>query len=518
MIEKLRDRLDRLPYSPSVIAFFFGALTFLLRSPFLFRYDLFFGSDPGICYLMPLRILKGDRPFYFYSETHQGSTESYLTALLFKVFGPSIPLAAGQSLFLWAIAVALGVYLLTRSTSKFHGVAAGLVAAISVPYTLIYVTVPYIGYPGSFMITMLVLVQAYVILEKGPTGWRFFWFSWVVGTGLFVGKQCLPAVGACLLAMALVHTPACDFRRLLKPLFALGAATGLLLGYWPEILYRLTHPGYRDFSKLADPWGMFCNLKECRKALFAYFDAHPFSRIPTDIYFYRSIPYWGVHCAGPVDLLFAGLGLAVLYFSYKILRRSLVEKNAGLFLLTSLLFLNILAVVISRESVQNIFNVRRYLHTSAISISLLTGYLFTFLLLKLEKKYFQWALFGLAALFLLRSAWHQYAFLGRPDGLREIRWLIRDMKANGLYRGISNYGPNYSANALSEESVIIGNFDGDLIPEYADLVSQADKVAVIGYKGEPIEDKINFHGHDYQRIGDPHINEILRWTPYRKIS
>ena len=517
-MEKLRDYLDRLPFSPGAIALFFGCLTFLLRLPFIFRYDLFFGSDPGICYLMPLRILKGDRPFYFYGETHQGSTESYLTAGLFKIFGPSIPLAAAQSLVLWAAAVALGVYLFTRSTSKFHGIFAGTVAAVGVPYTLIYVTVPYIGYPGSFLITMLLLLQAYLILEKGPAFWSVFWFSFVAGTGLFVGKQCLPALGACLLAMAVLRTPACGFRRLLRPYFALGAAAGLLLGYWPEILYRYSHPQYRDFSKLATPWGMFCNLKEARKALFAYFDAHPFSRIPTDIYFYHSIPYWGVHCAGPIDLLFAGLGLAVLYFSLRILRASFLEKNAGLFLLASLLFLNLIAVVISRESVQNIFNVRRYLHTSAITLSLLTGYLFTFSWLRMERRHYQWALAVLAALFLLRSAWHQYAFLGRPDGLREIRWLVRDMKANGLDRGISNYGPNYSANAWSKETVIIGGRDGDLIPEYPGLVSQAGKIAVIGYVNEPLEEEVDFNGHHYRRDGEPHINEILRWTPYRKTS
>lgn len=501
-----------------MIACLFGGLTFLLRLPFVFRYDLFFGSDPGICYLMPCHILHGDRPFYFYGETHQGATESYFTALLFKLFGPSIPLAAAQSLFLWSTAVALGVYLFIRSTSKFHGIFAGLIAAIGVPYTLIYVTVPYIGYPGSFLITMLLLLQAFFILEKGPSLWRIFWFAFVIGTGLFVGKQCLPAVAASFLALFIIRTPACDIRRLLRPSLGFPALFGFLLGYWPEILYRATHDHYRDFSNLATPMGMFGNLKECRKALFAYFDAHPFSRIPTDIYFYHAIPYWGVHCAGPIDLLFAAVGFAVLIFSYQILKRSFAEKNAGLFLFAALVFLNIGAVVVSKESVQNIFNVRRYLHTSAITLSLLTGYLFTFHLLKAKSRYLKLALIGISFLFPLRAAYHQYIFLKRPDGLRELRWVIQSMKQEGLNRGISYYGPNYSINALSNEEIIIGGRDGDLIPQYPDMVSQAEKIALIGYKSDPIEEEVAFNSQIYKRIGEPCLNEIIRWIPYKKVA
>ena len=518
MIEKLQQRLDRLPYPPAAFAAFFGVLTFLLRLPFLFRYDLFFGSDPGICYLMPLRILQGDRPFYFYSETHQGSTESYLTAFLFKVFGPSIPLAAGQSLFFWSASVAIGVYLLIRATSKFHGIFGGLIAAIGVPYTLIYVTVPYIGYPGSFFITMLLLLEAFFILEKGPGIGRIFWFGFTIGTGLFVGKQCLPALGASLLALAFLRSPACDFRKLLRPLWGILGGLGFLAGYWPEILYRWTHVTYRDFSSLATPFGMFGNLKEFRKALFAYFDAHPFSRIPTDIYFYHGIPFWGVHCAGPLDLICAVLGFSVLYFAGVRLKRSFAEKNAGLFLLTGLLFVNIIAVVISRESLQEIFHVRRYLHTSAITLSLLTGYLMTFYLLKTRTRFWRGTLIGLALFFPLHAAFHEYSLLALPDGLRELRWVIQDMEGQGFNRGVSNYGPNYSINALSEQKVIIANWDGDLIPEYAGLVSQAEKMAVIGYKGEPAKDRVDFNGHSYKRIGETRLDEIIQWTPYLKVN
>jgi hypothetical protein len=517
MLEKLKNYLEDLPYSPKAIAAFFGGFTFLFRLPFVFRYDLFFGSDPGICYLMPWRVVHGDRPFYFYSETHQGATESYVTALLFKLFGPSIQLAAAQSLLIWSIAVALGVYLFIRSTSKFHGIFAGLVAAIGVPYTLIYVTVPYIGYPGSFLITILLLLQAFFILEKGHSPLRIFLFSFVIGSGLFIGKQCIPGIGAAFLAFLLFQTPTCNIRKFLNLRLVLLASLGFLLGYSPEICYRVTHTYYRDFSGLATFKIIGKNIECLVKGLMAYFNANRFSRIPTDIYFYHSIPYGDVHPHTIFDFLFAAMGLAVLFFSYQTLKRSFSEKNIGLFLLTSLIFVNIVAVVISATSIGNIFNVRRYLHVSAISLSLFTGYFFTFYLVKVKHKFLNWGLLLFGALFLIRTTYDEYSLLRLPNGLREFRWIIQDMKQRGFTRGISFYGPNYLINALSNEEIIIGGRDGDLIAEYPDLISQVDKIAVIGYKGDPIEDQVSFNGNNYKRIGEARLDELIRWVPYQKI-
>jgi hypothetical protein len=518
MIEKLENFLDRCPYSPRTIACFLGGLTFLLRLPFIFRYDLFFGSDPGICYLMPFRILHGDRPFYFYSETHQGATESYVTALFFKLFGPSIPLAAAQSLLLWSVAVALGAYLFIRSTSKFHGIVAGLIAVVGVPYTLTYVAVPYIGYPGSFLITLLVLLQALGMIEKGPTLSRLFWFGFVIGTGMYVGKQFLPGLASALLALLFFQTEAYNFRRLFKPLIGCLAVIGFLAGYWPEILYRSTHAHYRDFSGLAGPSLLWTNLEQVPKALMAYFDAHPISRITTDVYFYRSIPFGDIRVGNALDVLFCAIGLAVLAFTAWTLQQSWSKKNTGLFLAASLIFFNLMAVSVSRESIGNFFFVRRYLHVSAIAFSLFTGYFFTFCLLKVKKPFFQWALMGLMVFFPLRTLADEYALLSRPDSLREFRWVIQDMRQQGFNRGISHYGPNYIMDALSNEQVIISNLDGDLIDDYPGLVSQAGKIAVIGYKGDPTEDKITYDGHVYTRIGDVRLDELIQWVPYRKVS
>src|SRR5262249_44584868 len=160
VVPRLKGLALCLASSPGAIAWSAGVLAFVVRLPFLFRYDLHFGGDSATCYLMALRITEGDRPLYFYGQDYQGATEAYVAALLLRLFGPSIPLAAVVSLLEWSLAVACGTYLAVRGTTKLWGTLAGFVAAIGVPYTLHYVTVPYWGYPSGLLVAMLLPLQA----------------------------------------------------------------------------------------------------------------------------------------------------------------------------------------------------------------------------------------------------------------------------------------------------------------------------------------------------------------------
>ena len=177
------------------IAWTAGALAFLLRVSFLFRYDLHFGGDSATCYLMALRIAQGDRPLYFYGQDYQGAPEAYLAAGLFRVFGPSIPLAGAVSLLEWSLAVVCGTYLAVRGTTRGAEALAGLVAAVGVPYTLHYATVPYWGYPAGLLAALLLPLEALFILERGPSPGRFFLLGLTLGLGWYTAKQCLPARG-----------------------------------------------------------------------------------------------------------------------------------------------------------------------------------------------------------------------------------------------------------------------------------------------------------------------------------
>ncbi len=512
---RFKEWINR-PSSSLIISCFFGALTFLLRLPLLFRYDVFFGADPGITYLMPIRILQGERPFYFLGQNYHAAVESYLIAGLFKLFGPSIPLASSVALFEWSLGVGIGVYLFIRATSPLYGVIGGIFAAISVPYTLIYITVPFIGYPPSFFITLLLLLEALFLVQKGPSVSGLFWFGFTIGASLYIAKQCIPGIGAAFLALLFFETPKWSIRRSIS-LFQLGSGgIGFLTGYLPEIWYRFHNP-YRSFSGVATPLRMAHNFWESMKSFMAYFDSHPFSRIPEDIYFYHDIPYKLIHPATPLDMIFTLLMIAVLIFSINRFWVSGKERNPALFLLTALLFVNLTAVILSKESGGDLLNTRRYLMISAIPISLLTSLFFLYVW-KQSSLWFQWFWIAVGVLFLGHTAFDQYALLERPDSLREIRWIIQDMNQQGLNRGLSYFGPNYTIDALSNQQIIIADREGDGdIAEYRKVVSQAERIAVIGYKNDPIEKEITFEGYVYHPDGEIRQDELMRWIPYQKV-
>src|SRR4029077_20857374 len=117
----------RVRHSPE--AYLFGALAFLGRLPFLFRYDLHFAGDSATCYLMALRITRGDRPFYFYGQDYKGATEAFLAAPLVTLFATSIPLLAEVSLVEWSVATSIAVYLTRRATTARAAAITGIVAA-----------------------------------------------------------------------------------------------------------------------------------------------------------------------------------------------------------------------------------------------------------------------------------------------------------------------------------------------------------------------------------------------------
>jgi hypothetical protein len=513
------ERVNHFAHAPVRMAVFFGVLTFLLRLPFLFRYDLFFGSDHAISYLTALRILRGIHEFYFPGTDYHATMEAYFMALLLKIFGPSIPLAATVGLLEWSIAVGLGVFLLIRATTPFHGLVAGLVAAVSVPYTLIYVIVPFIGYPASFLITLLLLWEVYVILERGPSSFRFLLFGFTIGISLFIAKQCVPGIATALLCLLLFRTPAWNIRHLLHFITLGPAGIGFVTGYFPEIWYRFHHVNYRSFSSVAAPKLMVQNCWGSMKAMLAYFDAHPISRIPEDIYFYHSIPFKLTRPADVFDILFVFLAAAVLIYMLIRTWLSWRHNNPALFLLTALYFVNLAAVIISRESQGNIFNARRFLHTSAISFSLLTG-LFLVECWERFRHWGRWLILGFGVLFISRCAYNQYALLCLPDGLRELRWVIQGMDEERLNCGLSYWGPNYIIVCLTNERIVFTNRNREWvpIPEYDERVKNSERIGLMGYKDEPIDAKMTFEGNSYQLDGDVRENELVWWAPYRNLA
>jgi hypothetical protein len=508
--------LRRLLSSYSAIAGVVGVLSFIFRVPFLFRYDLHFGGDAAICYLMALRITEGDRPFYFYGQDYQGAPEAYAAALLLKIIGPSIPVAALISLLEWSLAAGIGAYLALRGTNVRIGTVCGLAIVLGVPFTLHYVTVPYWGYAGSLLIGMLLLLQAFFIVEHGPSIRRFLIFGGTAGLGLYVGKQCIPAAIAAVIVMAVSKWP--PAKRPIPSWPALGAAAiaGFLVGYSPEIWYRLHVLETRSFVATSDPLRLWENAKFTLASIPAYFNGQPVSRIPhgTNFFghFFSHLPDSSVYPAGLLDWLSALLAFGAMTLVLGAVWTS--RKNAPLLLLSMLVLINLAAVVFSNDTNGLFLSARRYLFPSAIAFSIWGGILVA-VAVQDKRRWIRAAGLALGLSFAAKVVADEYTLLRSPDELSELRQIAAQLTDAGLLYGIAS-GHADELVAITNQRLTIVSLIYERIPEYEDIVSRSDRIAMIDLKATPAADAFVWHGATYDISGPSHESEILRWTPYRK--
>ena len=502
-------------WSPVLHAGFFGILAFVLRIPFLFRYDLHFAGDSATCYLMALRITRGDRPFYFYGQDYQGALEAYLAAPLVKAFGPSIPIVAIFSLFEWSLATGIGIYLARRAGNPMSATIAGIVTAVGVPFTLHFVTVPFWGYPGSLLIAMLVLLEALLMIERGPSLSRVLVFGGTVGVGLYVGKQCIPAVLTALVAMAVVRTARWNLREALRPAYIAAAAVAAAAGYLPEIVYRLQHPQWRSFFRIASFPTLRANAENVVWSIAAYFDAQPVSRMPEGTHFFSRSPTSLVFPADTADTALLGMAAATLLLAATGMVRAYARGTTASLLLGLALFANIAAVVASRESGGWFINTRRYLYPSAILFSIWTGFLMA-TIARAKWKPVSACGWLLLTLFVGRVGMHEYRLLSSEDELRELRSIVQDLRAQGLTRGVASWGYALTIDALTNEQIVIAAQEGGRVEEYDRRVSEAERIAVIGPNDNGVAKDVVVRGSVFSAIAAPHQGETLQWAVYRK--
>jgi hypothetical protein len=511
---KFIDYLNRLPYGPGLIAGIFGSLSFLIRIPFLIRYDLQFNGDGANCYLMTLHMAQGDHPFYLYGQDYQGTTEYYLAAWLFKLFGPSIPLVSSVSLLEWSLATVVTVYLLIQGTSKFYGIIGGCLITVGVPMTLHHSTQPFLGYPLALLQAMLVLLLAYFIVERGFSLSRFFILGLMIGSGMYLGKQFLPALPACVLGIFLFNSR--DYRKM--PYLRLGLVflAGFFLGYLPEVYYRWLHPVYRDFSGIGSPFLIWHNLRSTVKSIPAYFDGQLYSRTPCTGFF---TPTYYEYPRSFVDIFFSVLGLWIMVFIAKGARDFCRSKNMPLFLMSLLVLANLAAVIISASSNGNFWECRRYLYVSSTAIPAFFG---VYLASLMEKKGKFWPI---AAAFILvlfsgRVLLHEAQLLDIPEENQvvELKQVIAVMDRLGLKRGLGPWGEAYMIDALTNERIIVASGELDNIPGYGKLVAESDRIAIIDYVRNPAGPWRTYGGQAYRMSGPTVRCQDYLCTPYQKVK
>jgi len=501
------------PFRPWAWGWVAGIATFVLRIPFLFRYDLHFGGDSATCYLMSRHILLGARPTYFFGQDYMGPLDQYLSAILFRFFGPSIPLAGAVTLAEWSLCIGLGVALSVRLVEPKKAPLLALFVAIGVPYTLHYTTVP-MHYALAILFPMLLAPVMLRIIDKGGSFILWTTAGLICGLGWYMNKQCLPGLAAAALTLAWTTQDSWNPKRL-RLSSGFGFASGFLVGYLPEILYRISHPHVRSLLGLAG-WRLL--LHNCW-AIFlswgAYFDAQPVSRMPESVYFFLNDISKDLFPDGPLDILFflAGLGVAVGITSS--FWRSFREKDPLPMFLSSWVVLNVAMVALGTTTDGAFLSARRYLFSCSIALSIWTGLL---LLRGLSNPRWVKPIACLAILFLARSLTHQYVLLGQKDELREFRTILAQCQKAGYNGGIGHWGHAYFLDALSDERFIVAGMDVERLPEYAEQVGSMDRMIWVGPIQGPLQEDLLFGTHRFKKDGPEHPIERFRWVPYRAVS
>ncbi|MGH2514797.1 MAG: hypothetical protein ACRDHP_04000 [Ktedonobacterales bacterium] len=130
---RLTDWAARYPRAPLLLALL---LSLAARLLLVARAHAMIDGDEALLGIQAEHILRGQYPFYFYSQPYMGSLEAYLAAALFRVFGPSawalraVPIALSLLLvyLTWRLARAL-LPKGARTTPLLAGLAAFVAAA-----------------------------------------------------------------------------------------------------------------------------------------------------------------------------------------------------------------------------------------------------------------------------------------------------------------------------------------------------------------------------------------------------
>ncbi|GAB4536657.1 MAG: hypothetical protein Kow0063_22470 [Anaerolineae bacterium] len=142
-----------------------------------------FESDEAILLLMARHILQGERPLFFYGEAYGGSTDSYLIALFFRLFGDTVAVGRLVQSLEYLAGMAF-TYLLARRLMP--GARLGPLAALwlmAVPPLLMSTwTTPAVLYAIVICLGSILLYLGYRLLwEDAGRPWRWAIFGALAG-------------------------------------------------------------------------------------------------------------------------------------------------------------------------------------------------------------------------------------------------------------------------------------------------------------------------------------------------
>lgn len=214
-------------------------------------------SDEGTMGVMALHIAyQSAHPTFFYGQYYMGSLEAFLTAGLFRLFGPSLFLLRMSTLGMFTLAL-VGIYVLSRKLFSRPWALVSLLLVSSGSGLAMANEIRAVGgYAETLLFSsLLFLCASWLALSSQPQPAKrvqirrwlvYLLWGLVAGLGLWTDLLIAPSILASGLLLLLV----CQ-RELLRQLALLCVFVGLCIGAFPLISYNLhAAPGQDSLSVL----------------------------------------------------------------------------------------------------------------------------------------------------------------------------------------------------------------------------------------------------------------------------
>ncbi len=520
--KKIIEKLKESPFfkNPAGLGGVFFLLSFLIHLPFSIRYDLNWGGDWGTVHLASVRVLSGHFPVYAYGQDYHGTLETYVTAVFYFLFGPSIELGGMVILAEWSLAIGLAAFLIARKLGPRQALLPGLFMVVGVPFTIHYYAVPSIAYVPSVLIPLVFFYFLTRALEsRRPQGWIVL-AGFLAGFSWYESKLALPGLLAATISVAWEWRTIRDNRLawIFGLLLALPAA---FLGYLPEFLYKLSHEPQFNRALFADWPTIQKNFWQTKMAAHSLFNAQPIARVPESVIFFtydamglnqhrHAVDFLGKF----LEMIFAGYAI---WFALRIFTGRVKEPVRLFFFFTSII--TVLLIILSQTTDGSYFNARRYLLPAALAFPVLMGWMFlSFWDLSGKHLFPRLVVILSAGLFLSGSLGYQYKLLGEPDQLVDYRRGLLEIKQAGLSAAVSEYGHAMVMASLDHDRFKIGSSDLDRIPDYSRFAATQDRLAWLKHPAYPFPHVQGWGGFSWRLEAVHPLGKTLHWAAYRKIQ
>ena len=516
-------------------------LGLIVHIPFVVRYDLHFQPESALSMMMSRSIVEGEWPVFFWGQAYSGTYGNYLTAVAFRVFGKSVPLAGLVSLGIWALGVGLTTALAERLLGGRAASWVGLAAAVASPYANHYITQPYLSYETAPVLSIGVLAgllwsQKLLNLPLGiRTAACWMLLGFLLGFGWWTTRLFLPGAAAAALAVVLRgRRRAQAVRRALAGIALL--LPGFLVGASPDILCRLGYlVHYTMYPQTASRFEFEVaplsqipmSLLQAFAALSAYFDADPYARFPEGLTFARALesglePYADPEFASGLvaslhDRALLVVVIAIFLVTVRTAARAWQQRDLPLLSLCIVPFIHLAVIGLSGRTGGGYFEARRYWYGSLLIWPLLIGNAIALG----EASRVAAVRVGvrvLAGLFLLSSLVNQARMLTLPDELAELRVLVRALEASGERAVLMPHDAWFVASlsggrieAMSKDSI-------RRRPEIAERVAAGDRVAVaFSGPGSLTLESFELLNTRFVKDGAARRAGVWQWVPFRAV-